>query len=296
MLTKKQFDLLDFVAENDFVTVAEAAKQLKYAKAELQAVYDECTEQGYVKGLEITEKGLEALEPYRVKRAVFMAAGFGSRMVPVTLNTPKPLVRVHGVRMIDTLLDAVIAAGIEEIYIVRGYLAEQFDQLLYKYPMVKFIENPLYDKGNNVVSLNFAGELLRNAYVLESDLILSNPKLITKYQYESNYLTVPTEHTDDWCFTLDEDGYIDSVGIGGDDCYQIIGISYWTDEYGARFARDIAEVCKTPEGMKSFMSYVPLVYHKGEYKIRVRECRFEDVVEIDSFRELCEKDPAYKID
>ena len=69
-----------------------------------------------------------------MKRAVFVAAGFGSRMVPITLNTPKPLVRVNGTRIIDTLLDAVVEAGIPEIVIVRGYLGEQFDQLLYKYP------------------------------------------------------------------------------------------------------------------------------------------------------------------
>ena len=36
----------------------------------------------------ITDKGLKSLEPYRVKRAIFLAAGFGSRMVPITLNTP----------------------------------------------------------------------------------------------------------------------------------------------------------------------------------------------------------------
>ena len=91
--------------------------------------------------LKITAEGLEALEPYRVKRAIFIAAGFGSRLVPLTINSPKPLIRVHGVRMIDTLLDAVVKAGIEEIIIVRGYLWEQFDQLLYKYPNIKFIEN-----------------------------------------------------------------------------------------------------------------------------------------------------------
>ena len=84
----------------------------------------------------ITDKGLETLEPYRAKRAVFIAAGFGSRMVPITLNTPKPLVRVHGKRIIDSLIDACLEADIREIYIARGYLAEQFDQLLYKYPMI----------------------------------------------------------------------------------------------------------------------------------------------------------------
>ena len=46
-----------------------------------------------------------------------MAAGFGSRMVPVTLNTPKPLIKVHGKRIIETLLDAVLDAGITDIHV-----------------------------------------------------------------------------------------------------------------------------------------------------------------------------------
>lgn len=57
-----------------------------------------------------------------------MAAGFGSRMLPITVNTPKPMVRVNGIRIIDTLIDALLKAHIEEIYIVRGYLAEEFEQ------------------------------------------------------------------------------------------------------------------------------------------------------------------------
>ena len=81
---------------------------------------------------DVTLKGYEWLEPHRVKKAVFMAAGFGSRMVPVTLNTPKPLIQVHGKRIIETLLDAVLEAGIHDITIVRGYLGEQFDVLLKK--------------------------------------------------------------------------------------------------------------------------------------------------------------------
>ena len=80
----------------------------------------------------------------KLKERYFLAAGFGSRMVPITLNTPKPLVRVNGNRIIDSLIDAVLEAGIKEIYIIRGYLSEQFDQLLYKYPMIKFIEKPFF--------------------------------------------------------------------------------------------------------------------------------------------------------
>ena len=121
------------------------------------------------------------MEPYKVKRAVFIAAGFGTRLVPITLNTPKPLVRVHGERIIDSLIDACLEAGIEEIYIVRGYLAEQFDQLLYKYPMIRFLENPLYNEANNISSALVARYLLSNAYVFEADLLLYNPKIIRKY-------------------------------------------------------------------------------------------------------------------
>ena len=139
-------------------------------------------ERGFVREGMLSAAGLEALEPYRVKRAVLIAAGFGSRLVPITLNTPKPLIRVQGQRIIDSLLDAVFAAGIEEVYVVRGYLAEQFDQLLYKYPHVKFIENPFYNEANNISSAVAAKDLLQNAYVFESDLLLYNPKLITKYQ------------------------------------------------------------------------------------------------------------------
>ena len=81
---------------------------------------------GTVENGRITKTGLDALEP-RVKKAVIVAAGFGTRMVPLTFNTPKPLIRVRGERIIDSQIDACLNAGIDEIYIVRGYLAEQFD-------------------------------------------------------------------------------------------------------------------------------------------------------------------------
>ena len=63
----------------------------------------------------ITDEGFSLLESYRAKRAVFLAAGLGSRLAPLTFNTPKPLIRVKGQRIIDTLLDACFAAGIEDI-------------------------------------------------------------------------------------------------------------------------------------------------------------------------------------
>lgn len=80
-----------------------------------------------------------------------------------------------------------MTAGIEEIYLVRGYLAEQFDRLLYKYPNIRFIENPVYNEANNISSLMCVRSLLQNAYVFEGDMLLSNKALVTKYQYSSKW-------------------------------------------------------------------------------------------------------------
>ncbi len=100
-----------------------------------------------------------------VKKAIIIAAGFGSRLVPITLERPKPLVVVNGIRITDTLLDALLNKGIEEIYIIRGYKKEMFDVLLDKYPNIKFIDNPYYETCNNISSVYVARDLLENSYI-----------------------------------------------------------------------------------------------------------------------------------
>lgn len=245
----------------------------------------------YLEGEQISPKGMEALEPYRVKRAIFFAAGFGSRMVPITLNTPKPLVRVHGERMIETSLRQLIKNGIEDIIIVRGYLGEEFEVLLHKYPTIRFIDNPQYNSANSISSAFLARDQIRDAYVLEADLLVKNPELITKYQYCSNYLGVPTSKTDDWCFETDH-GRITAIKIGGTDCHHLFGISYWTAEDGQKLAGHIEELYHDPEGIQCCWDVAP-GRHLEEYQLMVRECTFDDIAEIDSFDELKQVDPAY---
>ena len=195
--------------------------------------------------------------------------------------------------MIDTLLEAVVKAGIEEIYIVRGYLGEQFDQLLYKYPMIRFLENPIYNEANNISSAMCARHLLQNAYVLEADLVLYNPELITKYQFASNYLGVPVDVTDDWCLHTDNNGIVIEEAVGGRNCHQMVGISYWDAEAGAQLANDLNEVYTSPGGKERYWEQTALVYKKEHYAVSVRECAFDDIVEIDSFSELKKIDPLY---
>ncbi len=294
-LTRRQFDVLETLAvSRTTMTQRDLEKATKHSLGTINKALKELVELGYVENGAITNEGVNALEPYRAKRAIFIAAGFGSRLVPITFNTPKPLVRVHGVRIIDHLIDACLEAGINEIYIVRGYLADQFDQLLYKYPMIKFLENPVYNEANNISSSMVARYMLSNAYVFEADLLLSNPKIITKYHYTSDFLAIKKERTDDWCFEV-KDGIITEEKVGGVDCWQMVGISYWNENDGHRLSQDISDVYAAPGGKERYWEQVPLVCKKDHYKVEVRVCKDEDIVEIDTFRELKAIDKIYDV-
>lgn len=294
-LSRKQFDILvTLTSSKSALTQRELEKKTNYSLGTINKVVKELADFGFVSEGMITNLGIDALEPYRAKRAVFIAAGFGSRMVPITFNTPKPLVRVHGKRIIDTLIDACLEAGINEIYIVRGYLAEQFDQLLYKYPMVKFLENPLYNEANNISSALVARYMLSNAYVFEADLLISNPKIIKKYHYSSDFLAIKKDRTDDWCFDV-KDGIIAEEKVGGENCWQMVGVSYWSEADGHKLSQDIADVYAMPGGKERYWEQVPLVYRKENYRVEVCECFDEDIVEIDTFRELKAIDKTYDV-
>lgn len=295
-LDEKEFKVLVALEEHseELLTQREIAAVAHLSVGTVNKTIAGLYKRGLVYKRGLLPQGIEALEPYRVKRAIFVAAGFGSRLVPITLNTPKPLVRVHGHRIIDSLLDAVEMAGIEEIYLVRGYLSEQFDQLLYQHPNIKFVENPLYNEANNISSIIAVGDLLSNAYVLESDLLLYNPDLITKYQFCSNYLGVPVETTDDWCFETHRE-IITKFSLGGTHCHHMVGISYWTEEDGQKLARDIPTTFAMPGGKERYWDETALHYFAQNYEVHVRECSFDDVIEIDTYRELQELDHAYVV-
>ena len=296
-LSRKQFEILSTIVNSEEpFTQRELEKKTGFSLGTINKTVKELNELRYIDSGFITDKGIEALEPYRCKRAIFIAAGFGTRLVPITFNTPKPLVRVHGVRIIDRLIDSCLEAGINEIYIVRGYLSELFDQLLYKYPMVKFIENPVYNEANNISSSLVARYLLSNAYVFEADLLIYNPKIIKKYHYTSDFLGIKKYRTDDWCVRV-KDGIIveEKVGGEGDDIWQMVGISYWNEADGHKLNQDIQDVYNSPGGKERYWEQVPLVYCKKHYSVEIHECFEEDVVEIDTFNELKAIDSTYDV-
>jgi CTP:phosphocholine cytidylyltransferase-like protein len=294
MINRKEFEVLMAILEENNTQRA-LADRTGYSVGTVNKTIKELTEKGLLNDKKLTEKATNELEPYRVKRAIFLAAGFGSRLVPITLNTPKPLVRVNGKRIIESLLDAVVKAEIPEIIIVRGYLGEQFEQLVKLYPQIKFIDNKIYNESNNISSAIAVKDLFENAYVLESDLLLKNPKLIRKYEYQTNFLGIPVEVTDDWCFYTDCSGIITKQAVGGQKCHQMVGVSYWDKADGQKLSKDLQEIFDSPGGKERYWEQTALEYKKENYKVLVRECKMDDIVEIDTFNELKQIDKSYDV-
>lgn len=137
------------------------------------------------------------------------------------------------------MFNAVIAANILDIIIVKGYLGRQFDVLI-KISNDKFVDNPLYNKTNNISSIYVVRDQLQSAYVFESNLSY-NPKLIRKYEYSKNYLCIPMERSVNWCFEVKKD-YITKMKVGGENCYQMVGISFWNNEDGKKMKQAIGKV------------------------------------------------------
>ena len=231
---------------------------------------------------------------YRVKRAIIIAAGIGKRMRPLTLSTPKPLIEVNGVRMIDTILDALIENGIEEIYIVTGYLAESFEILHSKYPMVRFVNNPDYSKYNNISSMYYARSLLdTDVIITDADQIVKNKDILSPSFERSGYsASIVMSHTDEWVMTVN-DGIVSSCSRnGGDKGWQLYSVSRWNKEDAVKL-KELVEFEFENNNRDIYWDDIPMFLHKDKFKLGIREINGEDLIEIDNIDELTALDSSY---
>lgn len=229
------------------------------------------------------------------KRAVIMAAGKGKRMRPVTLKTPKPLVRVNGTRMIDTVIGSLHRNGIGEIYIVVGYLKEQFQCLTEQYSGITMIENPYYDKCNNISSLYVAREYIEDAILLDGDQIIYNDVILSPEFKISGYNAVWTDkETDEWILKVKQGVVTGCSRTGGTYGWQLYSISRWSAEDGRRLKKHLETEFEEKKNYQIYWDDVALFCYPAEYRLGIREMQEGDVQEIDSMEELAALDPYYE--
>ena len=234
-----------------------------------------------------------AEETHIVKRAIIMAAGIGKRMQPLTFETPKPLVKVNGVRMIDTVVDGLRKNGICEIYVVVGHLKEQFFEWG-KEKGVQIIENPYYDTCNNISSLYVAREHLGDCIILDGDQIIYNPAILDPHFALSGYNAVWCEgETNEWLMDV-EDGVVKSCSrSGGSHGWQLYSISRWTAEDGEKLKQHL-EYEFDRGNRQIYWDDVAMFCHFEDYKLGIREMQESDIIEIDGLDELVAIDHSYQ--
>lgn len=231
----------------------------------------------------------------KVERAIIIAAGNGIRMRPVTSKTPKPLVQVNGVRMIETIIKALKINEIDDIHIVVGHLKEQFDFLKDKYPGVKLIYNPHYDKANNIASLYIARDYISNAVIMDGDQIIYNDSILKPEFKRSGYCAAWADKTDEWLLYLDEDIVKSCSRSGGEDGYQLYSVSFWDQKDGEQLKRDLEYEFEVKKNTDIYWDDIALFCHPDKYKLGIREISHDDLIEIDSIEELAAVDSSYSI-
>lgn len=230
----------------------------------------------------------------RTDKAIIMAAGVGKRMRPVTLNTPKPLVTVNGVRMIDTVIRGLNENGIYEIYVVVGYKKEQFLCLIEEYPDIILIENPYYNTCNNISSLYVAREYIENSIILDGDQIIYNSEILSPEFERSGYNAIWTEQaTNEWLMTITNGVITHCSRTGGKQGWQLYSISRWNAEDGKRLRRHLEIEFAEKKNNHLYWDDVVMFCYPHEYKLGIRQMQIGDLVEIDGLDELIALDNSY---
>lgn len=290
-----------YIKEHPYCTQRELSQQLELSLGTVNTLLKECCKRKFLaqeKSIagtyELTGTGENYLDRFRVDGALIIAAGFGSRFVPLTFETPKGLLEVFGERMIERQIRQLHQVGIKDITIVVGYLKEKFEYLIDKYN-VTLLYNPEYSHKNTLATIYHAREVLRghNMYILSSDNWLRENMFHT-WECGPWYSSVYMEgDTSEWKLTYNKKKRITDISIGGKDCWVMYGPVYFTRELSEEFLPLLETAYHTPGTEQMYWEYV-LMNSIKNLEIYINKQSDQQVYEFENLEELRKFDPKYQ--
>lgn len=229
--------------------------------------------------------------------AILMASGMGERLRPLTEKTPKPLLLVAGIPMIETVILGLLRRKVCKIFLVVGYLQEQFLYLKEKYSQVELLENKDYQTVNNISSIYYARHVIRreqgNFFICETDLFVADSSIFQVKLDASCYFGKRVKgNSDDWVIEVGKEGILTRIGKGGRDCYNMVGISYWKKEDAEKIADFVENIYGTPGYKKLFWDEV-VNKNLNQLKLQIHSIKEDQIIEIDTEEELKEANTKF---
>lgn len=246
--------------------------------------------QGFVT---VTEEGHNKMMPFRVDNAIIMAAGMGSRFVPYSYYTPKGLIEVNGVPLVERQIIQFRDAGIENIYIIVGYMGQQFEYLAKKYS-VKIIRNIDFASKNNISSLYYANKegILGNSYLTPSDIYIEK-NVFHQYEDHSWYATKFFEgEAAEWGIECDDTGLINNVSKSAVNQEAMYGTAFLSKSFTKVLAEKIVDLYDDESFSQWYWEDVYIKF-MNELPLYTNLSAGESVLEFECYEELREFDTSY---
>ena len=228
---------------------------------------------------------------YHVDNAVIMAAGTSSRFAPLSYERPKGLITVKGEVLIERQIRQLKESGINDITVVTGYKAKEFQYLKGKFG-IQLVNNPYYNTRNNNASIKAVENILSNTYICSADNYFSqNPfeREVDSAYYAAVYSDGQTK---EWCMETDSDGWIRKVTIGGENAWYMLGHTFWDERFSSAFRTILDEVYDEPETTNKLWEDI-YIEHLDQLRMKIRQYPADYIFEFDTLDELRIFDKSY---
>ena len=292
MLTKYEFELLNYAYKGSYKNQRDASDALGLSLGTINKTFISLTDQGLVDDQgKVTEKGLEVLKPFKVDNAIIMAAGMSSRFAPLSYENPKGLLEVKGEILIERQIRQLHEVGIKDITIVLGYMKEKFFYLENKFD-VKIVINEDYYRYNNTSTLMLVLDKLKNTYICSSDNYFAI-NVFNEYEYKATYPVQKhtVEEEGEYYATFNKQGLITDIEIGTGE-YCMIGHVFYDQEFSDKFKALLVEEYKKEETKQKLWEKVYLENMK-DFTLYAKEYSPQEILEFDSLSELQAFDDYY---